>query len=150
VPVYRFYNPVSGTHFYTMSAAERDAAIAKWPGVWTYEGVAFQVDPTVDSVMVHRFYNRFNRSHFYTASDAEKAQVELLYRFVYTYEGTGFPVSLTPGPGKVPVHRFYSAIRSAHFYTISEEEKARVIATMADVYRYEGIAYYVTVGGLPE
>ncbi len=148
-PVYRFYSPVSGAHFYTMSAEERDVAIATWPDVWTYEGIAFSVDPLNDTVPVHRFYNRFNRSHFYTASDEEKAWVELLYRSVYSYEGTGFPASLTPGPGKAPVYRFYSPVRRTHFYTISEDEKATVIATMSDVYRYEGVGYYVTVA-LPD
>ncbi len=41
--VYRFYNKKSGSHFYTASAQERDTVIARWPGVYQYEGVAFYV-----------------------------------------------------------------------------------------------------------
>ena len=31
IPIYRFYSPRSGTHFYTPSAEERDMIIARWP-----------------------------------------------------------------------------------------------------------------------
>jgi hypothetical protein len=40
-PVYRFWSPYSGSHFYTISQAERDYVIATWPDYWDYEGVAF-------------------------------------------------------------------------------------------------------------
>lgn len=41
IPVYRFYHLNNGSHFYTASATERDLVIAKWPGVYSYEGPAF-------------------------------------------------------------------------------------------------------------
>jgi len=41
LPVYRFYNKVNGSHFYTVSEAERNNVIATWPHIYTYEGVAF-------------------------------------------------------------------------------------------------------------
>ncbi|MGV8082068.1 MAG: hypothetical protein AB2L09_00295 [Coriobacteriia bacterium] len=41
LPVYRFYNVVNGSHFYTASEEERDIVISRWPNVYTYEGVAF-------------------------------------------------------------------------------------------------------------
>jgi hypothetical protein len=39
--VYRFYNKKNGSHFFTASAEERDAVIAKWSNVYSYEGPAF-------------------------------------------------------------------------------------------------------------
>lgn len=43
VSVSRFWGPGVQHHFYTASAAERDAVRSRWSNVWTYEGVAFRV-----------------------------------------------------------------------------------------------------------
>jgi hypothetical protein len=40
-PVYRFYNVMNGSHFYTSSDQERDAVIAQWSATYTYEGPAY-------------------------------------------------------------------------------------------------------------
>jgi hypothetical protein len=40
-PIYRFWNPHSSSHFYTISEAERDTVIRDYSYSWTYEGVAF-------------------------------------------------------------------------------------------------------------
>ncbi|MBN1361467.1 MAG: hypothetical protein JW993_12790 [Sedimentisphaerales bacterium] len=40
-PVYRFWSPVLGCHFYTIDDAERDYVLATWPDTWTYEGIAW-------------------------------------------------------------------------------------------------------------
>ncbi|MBS0430486.1 MAG: VCBS repeat-containing protein [Proteobacteria bacterium] len=39
-PVYRFYNTKTGTHFYTLSAGERDSVIARYRE-YSYEGIAY-------------------------------------------------------------------------------------------------------------
>jgi len=45
--------------------------------------------------------------------------------------------------GKIyPVYRFYNPSLLKHFYTADEYEKNHLIANMADIWRYEGIAYY--------
>jgi len=53
--------------------------------------------------------------------------------------------------GTSPVYRFWGG--RSHFYTISEADKAYVIATWPDVWHYEGIAYYAyptqVLGTLP-
>jgi glycogen debranching enzyme len=72
-PVYRFYNAASGSHFYTISAGERD-----WIGqnlhVMHDEGVAYYAFTTNEpgTSPVHRFYNTVSGSHFYTVSAGEK------------------------------------------------------------------------------
>ena len=57
VPVYRFYNRRAGSHFYTVSADERDQVITRWPMIYTYEGVAYSVPsgPTTQTTPVYRF-----------------------------------------------------------------------------------------------
>jgi hypothetical protein len=41
MPVYRFWNSTSASHFYTISEAERDMLVRDWAIVWTFEGIAF-------------------------------------------------------------------------------------------------------------
>jgi len=45
IPIYRFFRPSSGTHFYTASAAERDSIIANLSATFRYEGVAYHAWP---------------------------------------------------------------------------------------------------------
>ena len=59
--VYRFYNPVSGSHFYTPSIEERNYVLGKYLGVWFYEGFAFTALPAPGTVGIHRFYNTKKR-----------------------------------------------------------------------------------------
>jgi len=40
-PVYRFWSDTNGTHFYTMSEAERDKLINQYAHVYAYEGIAW-------------------------------------------------------------------------------------------------------------
>jgi hypothetical protein len=40
-PVYRFWSPSKGAHFYTMSEAERNDLLTKYSRVWTDEGIAW-------------------------------------------------------------------------------------------------------------
>jgi hypothetical protein len=71
--VHRFYNPVSSTHFYTISEEEKNWILQNLP-VFHYEGVAYYAytDPQTDASGVHRFYNTITGSHFYTISEGEK------------------------------------------------------------------------------
>jgi len=43
--VYRFYNRRNGSHFYTISVAERDSVRSKLSGTYTYEGAGFYLAP---------------------------------------------------------------------------------------------------------
>jgi subtilisin family serine protease len=43
----------------------------------------------------------------------------------------------------VPLYRFCSTVSNAHFYTISESEKNKLIQNYANVWTYEGVAFYV-------
>ncbi|MRS12262.1 MAG: hypothetical protein EG823_04220 [Actinobacteria bacterium] len=93
--LYRFFNMRNGSHFYTISAEEKASIEAKYPLVYRYEGVAFDVvRPNTEYSLtpVYRFYNVKNGAHFYTASDVERASVMLLYPDTYRFEGIGFEV----------------------------------------------------------
>jgi hypothetical protein len=40
-PVYRFWSPAKGAHFYTMSETERSSLVANYSSVWMEEGIAW-------------------------------------------------------------------------------------------------------------
>jgi hypothetical protein len=57
-------------------------------------------------------------------------------------QGVAFYAYLAQAPGTYPVYRFRNAAAAgANFYTISEAEKASVLANMP-TYPYEGIGFY--------
>ena len=141
-PVYRFYNKVNGSHFYTASEAERYTVMRTLASTYTFEGVAYRVNSAAPAnvASLFRFYNKRNGSHFYTVSAAERDNVIKTLSTVYAYEGPAYNVSVSGG---APLHRFYNTRNGSHFYTISEAERQTVQATLSHVYAYEGIAFYV-------
>lgn len=92
MPVYRFYNSRTGTHFYTASEAEKNYVQGRTDWSFTYEGVAYLALGSGGGTFVplHRFYNRRTGTHFYTASEAEKNYVQGRSDWPFTYEGVGF------------------------------------------------------------
>jgi hypothetical protein len=144
---YRFWSPITGRHFYTISEAEKNTLINVHSYSWTYEGPAFKACATAYHAglsPVYRFWSPMSSCHFYTISEAEKDNVIALYSNVWTYEGIAFyayPDGDQPS-GTKPVYRFWSPVTSSHFYTISEQEKNTVIREWPHVFTYEGIAFY--------
>jgi N-acetylmuramoyl-L-alanine amidase len=100
VPLHRFYNRRTGSHFYTASGPEKDYVLgrADWP--FSHEGIAYGVIPSSadTGTPVYRFYNRRTSSHFYTASAAEKDYVLGRTDWPFSYEGAAFRVSSVPPP----------------------------------------------------
>lgn len=91
-PVYRFYNTATGTHFYTISEAEKSQVISNLPG-FNFEGKAFDAHTTnsAGTIGLHRFYNTQTGTHFYTASETEMQNVQnTLPQF--NYEGLAYYV----------------------------------------------------------
>ena len=62
---------------------------------------------------------------------------------MWRYEGPAFYVPVGNPEGAIPVYRFYSENLRVHLFTIDENEKDHLIAEAADVWRYEGPAFYV-------
>lgn len=142
VPVFRFYNVKTGTHFYTASDAERASIIAKYPSIYAFEGVAYYLntgEPGMN-VPLYRFYNKATGAHFYTASADEKASVQAKYAATFTYEGVAYNVS--GNTAGTPVYRFFNALTNTHFYTASAAEKDNVMNKYAQ-FAYEGPAFYL-------
>ena len=92
---------------------------------------------------VYRFWAASLMSHFYTAKESEKEKLIANYDYVWTYEGPVYQVFLDDSHADtLPVYRFWSDLNDAHFYTISESEKDKLVNDFADVWAFEGPVFY--------
>ncbi len=147
IPLYRFYKPDAGTHFYSTSAAERNNVI----GIpqYRYEGlVAYIKNPSATSTTtplrdLNRFYLPSAGTHFYTASPAEYEAVRTYPQ--YSLDGVAGRVFAATGPGLTAMHRFYRPASGTHFYTANAAEVDLVKAIPG--YVYEGPAFWLRVAG---
>jgi hypothetical protein len=145
--VYRFWSPTNKRHFYTINPKEKQKLIDRYSDVWTYEGPAYNACATeyhAGLLPVYRFWSSGSQTHFYTISESEKNKLIQRYADVWTFEGMAFRAYVpgTQPPGCAPVYRFWNAGSGTHFYTINESEKNKLLTRYADVYAYEGIAFY--------
>lgn len=141
--VHRFYNTRLGVHFYTADEAEKTNTINNLGGTYTYEGVAYGVNPLSNTQPLHRFYNKRVGVHFYTASETEKANTINNLGDTYTYEGVAYNVSAANATGRTAVHRFYNTRTGTHFYTSDGAEKQNIQNTLGSIYTYEGVGFYL-------
>ncbi|MEV8252606.1 hypothetical protein AB0O95_01425 [Rhodoglobus sp. NPDC076762] len=146
--VYRFWSDTYNGHFYTRSVAERNNIIAKYPGVWKYETVAFGAFGTAveGTVPVYRFWSSTYNGHFYTTSESEKNQIIATYpSHIWKYETIAYYVypSNSTVADTTPISRFWSGSYGHHFYTSSEAEALRVRQNYPLIWAYEGQVFRV-------
>lgn len=144
-PVYRFWSPVTGRHFYTISRTERDRLRCLFADVWTYEKIAFcafEADTVPGTSPVYRFWSDRLQSHVYTMDKAEKNK--LIKDCRWAYEGVAFYAFATGDQpdDAYPVYRFWSDKLQSHFYTIDERERDKLILQFPKTWTYKGIVWY--------
>ena len=94
-------------------------------------------------IPVYRFYNNSTGAHFFTTNTTERDNIVATLSPPFSLEGSAFSVASAFSPGLSPVHRFYNTQTGVHFYTISESERANVVATLPH-FTYEGVAYHAS------
>jgi hypothetical protein len=90
VPVYRFFNTVTGARLYTTNEVERDDIIDRLPD-FRFEGQAFAAynSEVEGTIPIYRFFNPTLGAHFFTPSEAERDDIiENLPD--YQFEGVGY------------------------------------------------------------
>lgn len=103
---------------------------------------------TVGRVGLHRFWSPLLSRHFYTMSECEKRKLLEQYAHVWTYEGTAYyGLPEQSDPDAAPVYRFWSPVLSAHFYTICDDEKDKLLNKYPDVWTYEGVGFFAYPSG---
>ena len=109
-------------------------------------GVYLYVGPSGPAVSaVYRFWSAQSGRHFYTMQKAERDTLIGQHNSAWAYEGPMF-YALAPDSDRpastLPVYRFWSASLQAHFYTIDEAERDRLLAQPSGAWTCEGVAFY--------
>jgi hypothetical protein len=92
VPLYRFYNVRTGTHFYTADESEMNNTLDNLSHIYRLDGITYFVadSPGPGATTVYRFYNVRTGTHFYTATNAERDNVINTMGSIFKYEGPAF------------------------------------------------------------
>jgi hypothetical protein len=93
---------------------------------------------------LHRFLRLDSHSHFFTASEEERHWIATRFSSaIWRYEGVSHLVfSASTAPLK-PVYRIYQPRLNSHYYTLDEEEIARMkLAPGGDAIIVEGVAFH--------
>ena len=100
---------------------------------------------------VHRFYRPDLSRYFFTIDENEKDHLIDKAADVWQYEGPAYNAFLPKQYRAatrlqkntlIAVHRFYSEVLQTHLFTTDENEKEHLLAEAADIWRYEGQAFY--------
>ncbi|MDR2083124.1 MAG: hypothetical protein LBP35_05980 [Candidatus Ancillula trichonymphae] len=113
--VYRLVNRISGCHFFTSSAAERDNLTLQ---DYKYEGIAFYEPQT--GAAVYRFFRGFE--HFYTSSVLEARS---LLQNGASLDGVDWHAT----DNGQPVYRLVNKASSEHLWTMNRAEVDSLVAT---------------------
>jgi photosystem II stability/assembly factor-like uncharacterized protein len=145
MPVWRFYNFRTGTHFYTADPVEKNNVAANMRSTYSLDGVAYTVNTSNsnNSTPLYRFYNLKTGTHFYTADAAEKTRVETTMASTYHLDGIAYNVCSTNVTNAITVWRFYNFKTGTHFYTADAAEKANVQNNMKSTYSLDGPGFYL-------
>jgi uncharacterized repeat protein (TIGR02543 family) len=145
VPVYRFFQLKTGSHFFTSNEAEMQKTL-KLTKTYNFEGIAFQLNTTAPTMVtpLFRFFNTRTGVHFYTASTEERDDVKIKFPW-FNFEGEGYKVISVAAhtPNDIPVYRFFNRRAATHFYTSNEAERQHTIDAHSKTFSYEGVGYYL-------
>lgn len=146
-PLYRFYNSVTGAHFYTISDDQAQRVRDLYSPPFDDEGIGYYVysEAASDRTAVYKFYNATTGAHLYVAG--EEARDSVLDRFsdLFAIEPrTGEPAFYVNSEATgTPVYRFYNTSTGTHFYTASINQRNTVLTDPRfSAFEYEGIKYY--------
>jgi hypothetical protein len=108
VPLYRWFHPRDGSHYYTIqpNAPDRPNSVSEGISCHVYD------HPVAETVPLYRWRNR--RDDLYTIS----AEGEKAGQAGYRHQGIVGYIYFELKPGTVPLYRFYDPARHQHFYTL--------------------------------
>ena len=144
VPMYRAYNPYADYHFFTVSLAEFDNAVANGyrdeshPPCCT---IPFHVRNTAvtGASAIYRMYNPNNGRHYYTADAYER---DSLRDVGWVYEKDEGFLHPTPEAGTTEVFRLYNRNSGVHLYTADAWEKDAILATFPGIwFQHTSVGY---------
>jgi uncharacterized protein DUF5648 len=136
VPIYRWYNPASGDHFYT-----RDQNGELGPPAYRSEGIEWHMfkDPKPGTTALYRWWHSGNSDHFYTTDPTG----ELAPAAGYKAEGIlGYLYPNDIGSGVVPLYRWYHSGLMTKFTfsdSITKEQRMKLLERHSYAYYRAGL-----------
>jgi hypothetical protein len=115
------------------------------PYVWMGPGTSCSdyVTPVAFPVPVYRFWLPRQQKHMYSTSERERDSLRAESEKDCAFEGIAYCVLMDDAdPDSLPVYKFWSDVLGAHFYTMSETEKEKLITQYRHAWTYEGPAFY--------
>jgi hypothetical protein len=137
--IYRFFNPTTGTHFYTANVEERDNVFSTLDN-YKYEGASYFAGNPDTGKPVYRFLNTATGVHIYTIDEKEKDSI-IANLPNFNFEGEVFRAYDEQIEGTIPIYRFLNPATGTHFYTPTEAERVSIEETLPQ-YVSEGVAFY--------
>ena len=139
--VYRLYNHHTGEHFYTTSAAEKNADVKAG---WTSEGIGW-VAPSSSKTPIYRVFNSHAKGgdHYYTMSKFEASQ---LVKAGWKWDNGGKPVFYSGGSQAVYVAYNPNAKSGSHNYTKNKAEQNNLLS---HGWKYGKTAWYGVASKAP-
>ncbi len=140
-PVFRFYNKLRHSYFYTASPKTR-YNLSRQRTTWSYGGVAFSIDASspFNVSPVWCLYNKGSGAYTYTGSSSSRSS---LLAKGWIDKGIAFRAS-TKQRGGSPVWRLHHSGYRTYMFSASWSEAAHYIA--AHGYHNEGAAFYLGTG----
>jgi len=124
--IYRFFDTITGDHFYTTSSVEKSQIQGTIPA-FNYEGSPWSTpDAGADTHDVFRFFDTKTGTHFFTDSVNERDTVIATIPS-YKYEGVAFEAyNDAGGVGRITLERFYNTQTGQHHFAGNTEEAASI------------------------
>jgi hypothetical protein len=142
--VYRWFDTLFGTHFFTSDPGERATVNATRPDLKAEPNDFGTVNPAANdpnSEVVYRFFDNVHGTHFFTASESEKNTILGTRPDLIFEPSSSFLEHAVQLPGDVPVYRFFDSNFGTHFYTGDVNERSTILASRPDLVP-EGIGFY--------
>lgn len=111
--------------------------------------IATENNSIPNTAIATEFHHRAFDHYFHTADEIEtRLLLDGLFRDDWLRSFQFFRVWTTPGPGRLPVSRFFStqwAPKSSHFYTANQDERNKLVAGTIPGWQLEADAVYYIV-----
>ena len=149
--VYRFFDSIYGTHFFTSDVGERNTVLSTRADLIQETNGFGDVAPTSpNAVAVYRFFDTKFGTHFFTANAGERDTV-IATRPDLTYEqnSTFYEHSSLQG-GDTAVYRLFDTKTGTQFLTGDQNEYNGLVTAGSSTFRAdlrsEGVAFYAPTG----
>lgn len=149
--VYRFFDKIYGTHFFTSDIGERNTVLqTRSDLVQETNGFGDVSASSNSAVAVYRFFDTRFGTHFFTANAGERDTV-INTRPDLTYEANStFFEHSSQQAGDVAVYRLFDTKTGTQFLTGDQNEYNGLVTQGAATYRAdlrsEGVAFYAPTG----